>query len=128
MTSSRKLLATFGAAAAIASGAALLPTATPQADAARTYWGAVAYHSNGSYAGAVDYPTRAAAIRAVRARCGGYCGYISYANSCGAVAFSRFRVGASGGYPNRASAERAARRKAGYGARVRVYACTTRYR
>ncbi len=129
----RKLLATLGIAAAVASGISLLPAATPQANAYTYNWGAIAYDYNGRVVVTrADYRSSGAAVRAVKSRCGAHCGQFSFYNSCGAVAYKsgsgRTRVGTARGYATRAAASRAARSQAGYGSYVRGWSCTTRYR
>ncbi|GED98442.1 DUF4189 domain-containing protein [Gordonia crocea] len=128
----RKTLATLGIATAIAGGAALVPSAVPQADAYTYNWGAIAYDYNGRVVVTRgDYSSSNAAVRAVKSRCGSHCGQFSFYNSCGAVAYkftgSRTRVGTARGYATRAAASNAARSQAGYGSYVRGWSCTTRY-
>lgn len=132
----RKWFATFGIAAAIATGGTLLPASTPSAEAYATNWGAIAF----DYSGRVgytrgDYPTESSAVRAVKARCGAQCGFISFYNSCGAVAYRYIRgyryrrtiIGTARGAATPAAAINGARRQAGPGSFVRAWACTTRW-
>ncbi|MFT3900476.1 MAG: DUF4189 domain-containing protein [Gordonia sp. (in: high G+C Gram-positive bacteria)] len=128
--SARKHIATLGIAAAIATGAALVPPANAPEAQARVNWGAIAWTYSGATGYGVNYPTQGAAIRAAKGRCGSTCGYIAFYNSCGAVAYKfmagRTRVGTARGFPTRAAASAAARRKAGPGSHVRGWACTAR--
>ncbi|MFT4086222.1 MAG: DUF4189 domain-containing protein [Gordonia sp. (in: high G+C Gram-positive bacteria)] len=125
----RKFLATVGIATSLATGTALVPTAaTPQAEAAGTYWGALSYNFEGRVTYAINYRTSRGAANAAKARCGYNCGYFTFRNSCGAVAYkftyNRTRVGRAWGYQTRVGAQNAARRIAGPGSHVRGWACT----
>ncbi|QKT07741.1 DUF4189 domain-containing protein [Gordonia sp. X0973] len=122
----RKHIAALGISAALATGGALLPTAAPSAHAYTYNYGAIAYSQNQSVAYAVNYPSARAAANAAYARCGAGCGYFTFYNSCGAVAYSPNRIGKAWGYRTAAGAKAAARRQAGWGGRVRIWACTSR--
>ncbi|MGO3326458.1 DUF4189 domain-containing protein [Gordonia sp. (in: high G+C Gram-positive bacteria)] len=124
----RQFLAAFAIMALLATGATVVPGTTPTAAAAANYWGAIAWNYNGRTAYAVNYHSQNGAVRAAKARCGRNCGWIAFYRSCGAAAYKfsghRTRVGTARGYATRASAQRAAKRKAGYGSHIRAWACT----
>ncbi|WP_344782774.1 DUF4189 domain-containing protein [Gordonia caeni] len=124
-----RFVASLGIAATIATAGTMIPAATPTAEAAGTYWGAISYNYNGRTAYAVNYRTQNGAVRAAKSRCGSRCGYITFRNSCGAAAYkftgNRTRVGTARGYPTRAAAQRAAKRQAGAGSHIRAWACTS---
>lgn len=126
----RQFLAAFALLGALATAGTVLPGATPTAEAAGGYWGAISWNYQGRTSYAVDYGSERAALRAAKARCGSDCGWFTFYRSCGAVAYKftsyRTRVGTARGYSTAAAAKRAARYKAGAGSRVRGWACTSR--
>jgi hypothetical protein len=95
-------------------------------------WGAVAYGPGGSWAYAVNYPTRQIAGRAAQRRCGGRCNHVlTFHNSCGAYASGPSAQGyyGWGNAMSRGAAEARALRECnarGPYCRVRVWGCTTR--
>ncbi|NMO01293.1 DUF4189 domain-containing protein [Gordonia sp. TBRC 11910] len=123
----RRLLAAFVLALAIAAGATTLTPAAP-ASAAQYNWGAIAYDWNGRTAWAVNYASEPAARYAVKARCGSQCGYFTFYNSCGAVAYTSDRRHSAWarGYSTRGGAERAALSRLSGPKYVAAYACTSR--
>ncbi|MBM7366546.1 DUF4189 domain-containing protein [Gordonia hydrophobica] len=127
----RQFLAAFAIVGALATVGTALPGVTPTAEAAPGgYWGAISWNYEGRTSYAVNYGSERAALHAAKRRCGSRCGWFTFYRSCGAVAYKfgayRTRVGTARGYPTRASAQRAAKRKAGPGSHVRGWACTSR--
>jgi hypothetical protein len=127
----RKLsLAVLGASALAA--IALAPSSAYAACQIGDCWGAVAFGPGGSWAYAVNYPTRGIAGRAAQRRCGGTCNHVlTFKNSCGAYA-SGPNANAYYGWGNamtRGAAEAIALRECGARGpycQVRVWGCTTR--
>ena len=124
----RRFFATLGITATLATSATAIPAVTAPADAAPTYWGAIAWNYEGRTAYAINYSSQNRAIRAAKNRCGSRCGYFTFYNSCGAAAYkftgNRTRVGTARGYATRNGARAAAKRKAGPGSHIRASACT----
>ncbi|MCH5644188.1 MULTISPECIES: DUF4189 domain-containing protein [unclassified Gordonia (in: high G+C Gram-positive bacteria)] len=123
----KKFIASIGIAASLAAGGTALSAAGP-ADAARDYWGAIAFDNNGRTATAYNYPTAQSAINRAKALCGSHCGQFSFVNSCGAIAYtnSKSRWAWARGYPSRYTAERAALNRLGSAGYVARWTCTAR--
>ena len=95
-------------------------------------WGAVAYGPRGSWAYAVNYPTRGIAERVAQNRCGGRCNHVlTFQNSCGAYASGPSARGyygwgnAMSGPAAQARALQECNARGPY-CEVRVWGCTTR--
>ena len=95
-------------------------------------WGAVAYGPRGSWAYAVNYPTRGVAERVAQNRCGGRCNHVlTFQNSCGAYASgpsARQYYGWGNAMSGPAAQARALQECNARGpyCEVRVWGCTTR--